>query len=68
MIAEVIFNEFAVKYHPGHVRKLLYNMGFSVQRPKRILAKADIGKQNKWCRYIYPNVKKSKRCRSDYYF
>lgn len=33
IVAQIIEEEFAVRYHPGHVRKLLKEMGFSVQRP-----------------------------------
>ena len=58
MIKDVIKEEFSVNYHPGHVRKLLKEMGFSVQRPKKVLAKADPVKQNKWLRYTYPRIKK----------
>ena len=36
MIAWVIEEEFDVSYHPGHVRKLLHDLGFSVQRPRRM--------------------------------
>jgi transposase len=58
MLTEVIENEFNIIYHPGHVRKILYCMNYSVQRPKRVLANADPMKQSKWKRYIYPNIKK----------
>jgi transposase len=58
MVVEVIENEFGIRYHPGHVRRLLAHMGFSVQRPKRILAKADKAKQERWRRYTYPAIKK----------
>ena len=58
MIAWVIEEEFGVHYHPAHVRKLLYGMGFSVQRPKRVLAQADRARQDRWHRRIYPNLKK----------
>jgi transposase len=34
MIAWVMQEEFGIDYHPGHVRKLLHEIGFSVQRPK----------------------------------
>ena len=51
MIARVIREEFAVHYHPGHVRKVLQSMGFSVQRPRRRLAKADPVEQGRWQRY-----------------
>ena len=61
MIAKIIQDEFSVEYHPAHVRKLLYAIGFSVQRPKKILAKADPDKQNKWRRYTYPNIKKKQK-------
>ena len=57
MIAWVIEEEFSVHYHPGHVRKLLDEMGFSVQRPKRVLARADPAQQDRWHRRIYPNIK-----------
>lgn len=58
MIRDIIRNEFSVDYHAGHVRKLLHKMNFSVQKPKRILARADDEQKNKWRRYIYPNIKK----------
>lgn len=58
MIARVIQEEYGVKYHPGHVRKVLYEIGFSVQRPKRELAKADQELRSRWKRYKYPNIKK----------
>ena len=58
MIAEIIQTEFNLEYHPGHVRKLLKRIGFSVQRPKRQLVNADPAKQQRWTRYTYPNLKK----------
>ena len=58
MIAWVIEEEFGVHYHPGHVRKLLHGFGFSVQRPRRVLARADAEQQDRWHRRIYPNLKK----------
>ena len=59
MIGHVIEEEFSVSYHPGHVRKLLQAMGFSVQRPRRKLAKADPAAQDRWQRYTYPGLKKT---------
>lgn len=58
LIAQVIKNEFSIAYTPGHVRRILDELNFSVQRPKKILAKADPFKQSRWIRYIYPNIKK----------
>lgn len=58
IIAEVIAEEFDVTYHPGHVRRLMKNIGLSVQRPTTKLAAADPKKQNKWIRYTQPRLKK----------
>jgi transposase len=57
-IADVIENEFGIRYHAGHVRKLLADFGFSVQSPKRVLALADREKQAKWTGETYPTIKK----------
>jgi transposase len=57
-IAEIIEWEFEVKYHPGHVRKLMRDFGFSVQSPKRLLAAADKEKRERWLSETYPNIKK----------
>jgi transposase len=57
-IAWVIEEEFGVRYHPGHVRKLMHAWGFSVQRPRRVLARADAAAQDRWHRRTYPALKK----------
>ena len=58
MIVRVIEEQFGISYHAGHVRKLLHQLGFSVQRPKRLLVQADPQKQDRWHRYTYPRIKK----------
>lgn len=60
MIARVIQEEYQVNYHPGHVRKLLKDLGFSVQRPRKLLAKGDPALQDRWQRYTYPRLKKNR--------
>ncbi len=60
MIAWVIEEEFDIHYHPGHVRKLLHRLGFSVQRPRRVLARANADQQDRWQRYTYPSLKKKR--------
>ena len=60
MIGWVIEEEFGVHYHPGHVRKLLHHLGFSVQRPRRVLARADRAAQDQWHRHTYPDLKKKR--------
>ena len=61
LIRDVIVDEFRVKYHEGHVRKLLKEFGFSVQRPKRFLALADQQKRREWINERYPKIKKSEK-------
>jgi transposase len=63
LITWVIEEEFGVQYHPGHVRKLLPAWGFSVQRPRRVLARADAAAQDRWRRHAYPALKKSASAR-----
>ena len=58
VVAQIIRDEFDVDYHPGHVRRLLKQFGFSVQRPTTSLVQADPQKQNRWIRYTRPNLKK----------
>lgn len=58
MIAQVIADEFGVLYDPRHVRRLLSDLDFSLQRPKRHLLKANPVLQNRWRRYQYPRIKK----------
>jgi len=60
LIAQVIAEEFSQTYHPGHVRKLLKQMSYSVQRPIASLVQADLAQQRKWVRYTYPNLKKTR--------
>ena len=60
LIAQIVEEEFDVHYHPGHVRRLLGQINFSVQRPKTRLVQADPKKQNRWIRYTHPNLKKTR--------
>ncbi|MBM3861608.1 MAG: IS630 family transposase [Verrucomicrobia bacterium] len=58
IIGEVIAQEWDVRFHPGHVRKLLRQLGYSVQRPTTRLVQADPVKKHRWVRYRYPPLKK----------
>ena len=58
MMARIIDEEFEIQYHPDHVGRILHRLGFSVQRPKRSLIRANAEKRNRWIRLIYPAIKK----------
>jgi transposase len=61
MIGRVIAERFGFGYHPGHVRKLLHRIGFSVQRPRRVLVRADAAQKERWQRKTFPNLKKKRQ-------
>lgn len=58
MIGQLIRDRFSVSYHNHHVPRLLHQLGFSVQRPRKRLARADAEKQEIWLRERLPAIKK----------
>jgi transposase len=58
LVSQVIEEEFGQHYHPGHVRKLLQELGYSVQRPTVRLVQGEAREHRRWVRYTYPNLKK----------
>jgi transposase len=59
LVSQILRQDFQQPYHPGHVRKLLRQLGYSVQRPTTRLVQADSKQKRKWVRYTYPNLKKT---------
>ena len=57
-IGELIRQRFAVSYHNHHVPWVLHRLGFSVQRPRKRLARADKEKQEVWLKKRFPAIKK----------
>lgn len=60
MIGDFIRKKFGVRYHAHHVPRLLNKMGFSVQRPRKRLARADAERQAVWLRVSLPLIKKKR--------
>jgi transposase len=58
MVAHLIKQRYLVKYHHHHIPRLLHNLGFSVQRPRKRLARADMKKQAIWQSQRLPAIKK----------
>lgn len=58
MIADLIEARFGVRYHNHHIPRLLNGLGFSVQRPRKRLARADVEAQADWLRTKFPAIKK----------
>lgn len=60
MIGDLIEERFGVRYHNHHVPRLLHQLGFSVQRPRKRLARADLARQATWLRETLPTIKKKR--------
>jgi transposase len=58
IIGDLIGKQFGVSYHNHHVPRLLHQLGFSVQRPRKRLASADLKAQAIWLRDTFPKIKK----------
>ena len=58
MVGELIRRRYGVRYHNHHIPRLLHQLGFSVQRPRKRLARADAEKQEIWLRKRLPAIKK----------
>jgi transposase len=62
-IAQVIRKEFGVRYHPGHVWKILRGTGWSCQVPERRAIQRDEKAIAHWKRYKWPSIKKTAKTR-----
>lgn len=61
MIGDLIEQRFGVRYHNHHIPRMLNQLGFSVQRPRKRLARADVKRQADWLRVAFPAIKKKRR-------
>lgn len=57
-VAEVIKKETKVKYHPGHVSKLLHMLGWSPQKPVRRARERDEKAITNWKKITWPAIVK----------
>jgi len=57
-VAHLIDNEFGVEYHPGHVWKILDDLGWSCQRPVGRARERNEEAIRRWRRVEWPAVKK----------
>ncbi len=57
-VAHLIEDQFDVKYHPGHVWKILKAMGWSCQRPTGRARERNEEEIRRWRRAKWPTIKK----------
>jgi transposase len=60
-IGVVIQRKFGVRYHPSHVWKVMRACGWSCQVPDRRALQRDEDAIEKWKRYRWPAIKKSRK-------
>ena len=57
-VAQMIREEFGVRYHPGHVWKILVSLGWSCQRPVGRALARDEEAIRVWKKSTWPDIKK----------
>jgi transposase len=58
-VAEVVRREFGVDYHPGHLGRILHDLGFSPQKPQRRASERNESAIARWRSHDWPRIKKS---------
>jgi transposase len=58
-IATVIEREVGVRYHPGHVWRVLRQLGWSLQRPAKRARERDEDAIQRWRKERWPRLKKT---------
>ncbi len=57
-VADLIEREFGIRYHPGHVWKVLVNLGWSPQRPTGKARERNEELIQTWRKKVWPRIKK----------
>jgi len=63
----VIERTFGVKYHPCHVWRIVRELGFTAQKPKRRARERDEAAIERWRREDCPRIKKSRQVRLEHH-
>lgn len=64
-VAHLIEQEFGIRYHTGHIWKLLVSLGWSCQRPAGRALQRDEERIREWKQKAWPRIKKSAAGRAD---
>ena len=57
-VAVAIFENFGVEYHPDHVGRILHDLGYTPQKPRRVAREQDAEAVEKWRAEDWPRIKK----------
>jgi transposase len=58
-VARLIRDRFGVEHHAGHVARLLHELGFSPQKPRRVAREQDPEAVDRWRKVEWVRIKKS---------
>jgi transposase len=58
LIVDLVERSFEISYSASQIRRILHELGFSVQYPRRELAEADDKQQATWVQEELPAIKK----------
>lgn len=57
-VAEVVRIRFCVSYHPDHLGRILHDLGYSPQKPRRVAREQDAEAVERWRKKDWPRIKK----------
>lgn len=57
-VSEVVRKQFGVSYHPAHMGRVLHDLGFSPQKPRRVAREQDPEAVERWRTEDWPRIKK----------
>jgi transposase len=59
-VAQAVRKRFKVSYHRDHVRRILHDLGFSPQKPRRVAREQDAAAVEGWRKKGWPRIKKKR--------
>jgi len=59
-VVEVVRKRFRVRYNPGHLSRILHDLGFSPQKPRQVAREQDSDAVARWRRDVWPRIKKKR--------
>ena len=57
-VSKVVRKQFGVSYHPAHMGRVLHDLGFSPQKPRRVAREQDPEAVERWRKADWPRIKK----------
>lgn len=59
-VAKVVRRRFGVSYHPDHLGRILHELGYTPQKPRRVAREQDPEAVEQWLKQDWPRIKKKR--------